>query len=95
MSSGGSGGPVSVPAPGPSTPTRDGAGVPRPDLLDGTASTHLTRLVRDTALRAGVGADRIAAVPGVDDAALAGELNRIPLRSLVRLWELLARTRTV
>ncbi|MGX1771263.1 AraC family transcriptional regulator ligand-binding domain-containing protein [Nocardia brasiliensis] len=58
--------------------------------IDGTASTHLIRLVRDTALRFGVGADRLAAIHGVTDAALSGELNRIPLHSLIRLWELLA-----
>ncbi|MGK8520895.1 AraC family transcriptional regulator ligand-binding domain-containing protein [Nocardia asteroides] len=64
------------------------------DALDGTASTHLTRLVRDTATAAGVEPDRLAAIPGTDDAALTGELNRIPLRSVARLWELLARTAT-
>ncbi|MFB7721849.1 AraC family transcriptional regulator ligand-binding domain-containing protein [Nocardia sp. NPDC056100] len=62
--------------------------------LDGTASTHLIRLVRDAALRAGVRPEQIAAVHGVDEAALTGELNRIPLDSLVRLWELIAHTRT-
>ncbi|WP_433660046.1 AraC family transcriptional regulator ligand-binding domain-containing protein [Nocardia sp. CA-128927] len=61
--------------------------------IDNTASTHLIRLVRDTARRAGVGDDRLAAIHGIDDAALAGELNRIPLSSLVRLWELLAEVR--
>jgi AraC-like DNA-binding protein len=65
-----------------------------PNPLDGTASTHLTRLVRDAARAAGVSADRLAAIPGTDDAALASELNRIPLHSLARLWDLLARTRT-
>ncbi|MCC3327332.1 AraC family transcriptional regulator [Nocardia abscessus] len=78
--------PVSEPSPG-------GSASP-PNPLDGTASTHLTRLVRDTARAAGVPADRLAAVPGTDDAALASELNRIPLHSLARLWDLLARTRT-
>ncbi len=65
-----------------------------PHPLDGTASTHLTRLVRDAARAAGVGADRLAAVTGTDDIALASELNRIPLSSLLRLWELLTRTAT-
>ncbi len=63
-----------------------------PHPLDGTASTHLTRLVRDAARAAGVGADRLAAVTGTDDIALASELNRIPLPSLLRLWELLTQT---
>ncbi|MEV0295596.1 AraC family transcriptional regulator ligand-binding domain-containing protein [Nocardia sp. NPDC050710] len=61
--------------------------------IDATASTQLIRLVRDVALRSGVGADEVAAVPGTDDAVLTGELNRIPLNSLVRLWELLAYAR--
>ncbi|WP_174183379.1 AraC family transcriptional regulator [Nocardia barduliensis] len=69
-------------------------GVTTPHFLDETASTHLTRLVRDAARAAGVGADRLAAVTGTDDGALASELNRIPLPSLLRLWELLAETAT-
>ncbi|MFQ6326579.1 AraC family transcriptional regulator ligand-binding domain-containing protein [Nocardia sp. CWNU-33] len=63
------------------------------DPLDETASTHLIRLVLAQARRAGVGAEQLATVHGIDDAALAGELNRIPLRSLIRLWELLAAAR--
>ncbi|MFD6163534.1 AraC family transcriptional regulator ligand-binding domain-containing protein [Nocardia sp. NPDC060256] len=58
--------------------------------IDSTASTNLIRLVRDTARRAGVGDDRLAAIHGTDDAILVGELNRIPLSSLVQLWDLLA-----
>ncbi|BDU02857.1 AraC family transcriptional regulator [Nocardia sputorum] len=64
------------------------------DPLDGTASTHLTRLVRDTAADAGVRPEVLAAVPGTDDATLTGELNRIPLRSVLRLWDLLAHSTT-
>ncbi|MFC9896815.1 AraC family transcriptional regulator ligand-binding domain-containing protein [Nocardia sp. NPDC127579] len=60
------------------------------DLTDSTASTQLIRLVRDAARDAGVGADRLAAIHGTDDAALSGELTRIPLRSLAQLWEALA-----
>lgn len=60
--------------------------------LTGTASTQLIRLVRDTALRAGVAPERIAAIRGVSDDALRGELDRVPMRSLMRLWELLAAT---
>ncbi len=60
------------------------------DPLAATASTQLIRLVRDAALRAGAGIDRVDAIHGVDDRELRGELDRIPMRSLVRLWELLA-----
>ncbi|NNH74849.1 helix-turn-helix domain-containing protein [Nocardia uniformis] len=58
--------------------------------IDGTTSSQLIHLVRDTALRVGVAPERVAAVHGTDDATLSGELNRIPLASLVRLWEMLA-----
>ncbi|MEV6556348.1 AraC family transcriptional regulator ligand-binding domain-containing protein [Nocardia sp. NPDC051756] len=61
--------------------------------IDNTASTHLIRLVRDTARRFGVGEDRLAAIHGTGDAILAGELNRIPLGSLIELWGLLAQAR--
>ncbi|WP_067543637.1 AraC family transcriptional regulator [Nocardia crassostreae] len=64
------------------------------EQLDGTVSTHLIRLVRDAALRAGVPAAHLATIAGTDDATLTGELNRIPLTSLVRLWELIAHTRS-
>ncbi|WP_067700620.1 AraC family transcriptional regulator [Nocardia jejuensis] len=60
---------------------------------DGSVSTHLIRLVRDSALRAGVSAETIAAVHGADDATLTPALNRIPLTSLVRLWESIAHAR--
>ncbi|WP_280248212.1 hypothetical protein [Nocardia abscessus] len=45
-----------------SEPSSGGSASP-PNPLDGTASTPLTRLVRDTARAAGVSADRLAAVP--------------------------------
>lgn len=61
--------------------------------IDNTASTHLIRLVRDTARRSGVGDDRLATIHGTDDAILAGELNRVPLSSLIELWGLLAQAR--
>ncbi|WP_267888433.1 AraC family transcriptional regulator [Nocardia yamanashiensis] len=60
------------------------------DTLDGTVSTQLIRLVRDAAVRAGVDTAQLAGVHGLDDATLTGELNRIPLHSLIRLWELIA-----
>ncbi|WP_309234630.1 AraC family transcriptional regulator ligand-binding domain-containing protein [Nocardia sp. XZ_19_385] len=63
------------------------------DPTDTTASTHLIRLVRDAARAAGAGADRLAAIHGTDDATLAGELNRIPLQSLIQLWEAVATAR--
>lgn len=63
------------------------------DPLDTTTSTHLVRLVRDAARQAGVDSARLAGVHGVDDESLRGELNRIPLGSLVELWRLLAEAR--
>ncbi|WP_306363192.1 AraC family transcriptional regulator ligand-binding domain-containing protein [Nocardia sp. CC227C] len=60
------------------------------DPVDATTSSHLLRLVRDSALRLGADPARIAAVPGTADSVLAGELNRIPLDSLLRLWSLIA-----
>ncbi|MCM6778993.1 AraC family transcriptional regulator [Nocardia sp. CDC159] len=63
------------------------------DPIADTASTHLTRLVLNSARRAGVAADQLATVTGTDPKSLAGESNRIPLRSLLRLWELLAHAR--
>ncbi|UGT39358.1 AraC family transcriptional regulator ligand-binding domain-containing protein [Nocardia yamanashiensis] len=60
------------------------------DTLDGTVSTQLIRLVRDAAVRAGVDAAQLTGMHGLDDATLTGELNRIPLNSLIRLWELIA-----
>lgn len=88
----GSAGAPSSDHPGPGTATR--AGPPRAalDPLAATASTQLIRLVRDAALRAGAGIDRVAAIHGADDRELRGELDRIPMRSLVELWELLAGT---
>lgn len=58
--------------------------------INGTVSTQLIRLVRDSARRAGVSGEQLAAVHGIDDTSLSGELNRIPLLSLVRLWELVS-----
>ncbi|WP_280266595.1 AraC family transcriptional regulator [Nocardia wallacei] len=67
-----------------------GSGTAPLDPIADTVSTHLTRLVLESARRAGAAPERLAAVEGTDAQALAGELNRIPLRALVRLWELLA-----
>ncbi|MFG1790167.1 AraC family transcriptional regulator ligand-binding domain-containing protein [Nocardia sp. NPDC049149] len=50
-------------------------------------------MVRDTARRTGVAEAQLAAIHGIDDSALSGELNRIPLHSLLQLWELLATAR--
>ncbi|MFF2085163.1 hypothetical protein ACFVVM_15410 [Nocardia sp. NPDC058176] len=61
--------------------------------LDGTVSTHLVRLLVDAARRAGADEAQIARTPGTDDALLRDELNRIPMSSLVRLWELIANAR--
>ncbi|MFE6860696.1 AraC family transcriptional regulator ligand-binding domain-containing protein [Nocardia sp. NPDC057668] len=58
--------------------------------INGTVSTQLIRLVRDSALRAGADPGQLAAIAGTDDATLSGELNRIPIGSLIRLWELVS-----
>ncbi|GAB4589526.1 AraC family transcriptional regulator [Nocardia sp. IFM 10818] len=63
------------------------------DPLDRTVSTQLIRLVRDAARRAGADPAQLSAVHGVDDATLSGELNRVPLDSLIRLWESIAHAR--
>ncbi|MEV0249321.1 AraC family transcriptional regulator ligand-binding domain-containing protein [Nocardia sp. NPDC050712] len=63
------------------------------DPTGSTASTHLIRLVRDAAHAAGAAPERLAAIHGTDDATLAGELNRVPLHSLIQLWEALATAR--
>ncbi|MFE1593805.1 AraC family transcriptional regulator ligand-binding domain-containing protein [Nocardia sp. NPDC058705] len=63
--------------------------------LDGTVSTHLVRLLVQAARRAGVTEEQLARVPGTDEVVLRGELNRIPMSSLVRLWELIAHSRPV
>ncbi|WP_223838765.1 AraC family transcriptional regulator ligand-binding domain-containing protein [Nocardiopsis deserti] len=59
-------------------------------MLDGTASAHLVKLVRDTALTSGVPGELVARIPGteypVDDRV------RLPLAGLGRLWTLLAHT---
>ncbi|WP_336087676.1 AraC family transcriptional regulator [Nocardia sp. SSK8] len=61
--------------------------------LDGTVSTQLVRLLLRAARRAGVAEAELARVPGTDEVVLRGELNRIPMRSLIRLWELIAYAR--
>ncbi|MFE9638093.1 AraC family transcriptional regulator ligand-binding domain-containing protein [Nocardiopsis alba] len=57
-------------------------------MIDGTSSTALVRLVRDTALASGVSAPLITALPGAT--SLDDDRLRIPLTTLGRLWELLA-----
>lgn len=61
--------------------------------LDGTASTHLVRLLVQAARQAGAAEDQLARVAGTDEVVLRGELNRIPMSSLLRLWELIAHAR--
>ncbi|MFE3192277.1 AraC family transcriptional regulator ligand-binding domain-containing protein [Nocardia sp. NPDC059240] len=63
------------------------------DPLDRTVSTQLLRLVRDAARQAGATPEQLAGIHGLDEQTLAGELNRIPLDSLIRLWELIAHLR--
>ncbi|MCA2205611.1 AraC family transcriptional regulator [Nocardia rosealba] len=59
--------------------------------VDGTVSVHLVRLLVQSARRFGVAEEQLARVPGTDDVVLRGELNRLPMSSLLRLWELIAR----
>ncbi|MEV0682908.1 AraC family transcriptional regulator ligand-binding domain-containing protein [Nocardia sp. NPDC050378] len=59
--------------------------------VDGTVSVHLMRLLVQSARRLGVAEEQLARVPGTDDVVLRGELNRLPMGSLLRLWELIAR----
>lgn len=61
--------------------------------LDGTVSTHLVRLLVQAARQAGVAEEQLARVSGTDEVILRGELNRIPMGSLLRLWELIAGAR--
>ncbi|MFI9510795.1 AraC family transcriptional regulator ligand-binding domain-containing protein [Nocardia sp. NPDC052566] len=70
------------------TPTSDGRAPLDP--IDGTISTHLARLVLSGARQSGVDAEQLTTVPGMNETVLSGELNRLPLSSLVRLWELIA-----
>ncbi|WP_063712675.1 AraC family transcriptional regulator ligand-binding domain-containing protein [Nocardia concava] len=63
------------------------------DPLDRTVSTQLIRLVRDAARQAGAEPGQLAGIHGLDEQTLAVELNRIPLDSLIRLWELIAHLR--
>ncbi|MBB4935372.1 AraC-like DNA-binding protein [Lipingzhangella halophila] len=59
-------------------------------MVDGTVSTHLARLVRDVALTLGVQSEEVARLAGLDDRTLDDDLNRVPMATLGRLWELLA-----
>ncbi|WP_280236412.1 AraC family transcriptional regulator [Nocardia cyriacigeorgica] len=63
-------------------------------MATGTVSAPLIRLVRDAALRVGVAAEQLAGIPGVADDELRGELDRVPMPSLLRLWEAVARSGT-
>lgn len=61
--------------------------------LDGTAPTPLVRLLVQAARKAGTAEDQLARVAGIDEVSLRGEPNRIPMGSLLRLWELIAQAR--
>lgn len=63
--------------------------------LDGTVSTHLVRLLVQAARHAGAAEEQLTRIPGTDEVVLRGELNRIPMSSLLRLWELIAHARPV
>ncbi|MFE3319425.1 AraC family transcriptional regulator ligand-binding domain-containing protein [Nocardia sp. NPDC059195] len=69
----------------------DGQGIG--SRLDGTVSTHLVRLLVQAARQAGAAEDQLTRIPGTDEVVLRGELNRIPMSSLLRLWELIAHAR--
>ncbi|MFD4353951.1 AraC family transcriptional regulator ligand-binding domain-containing protein [Nocardia sp. NPDC058518] len=71
--------------------TADGQGIG--SRLDGTVSTHLVRLLVQAARQAGAAEDQLTRIPGTDEVVLRGELNRIPMSSLLRLWELIAHAR--
>ncbi len=80
-------------SPGPVVPGDDPLAAGIGSRLDGTVSTHLVRLLLRAAREAGVAESELARVPGTGELVLRGELNRIPMRSLIRLWELIAQTR--
>ncbi|MFE7718890.1 AraC family transcriptional regulator ligand-binding domain-containing protein [Nocardia rhizosphaerihabitans] len=61
--------------------------------LDGTVSAQLMRLMVRSARAAGVDERQLDRVPGTGEVLLSGELNRLPMRSLLRLWELIAQAR--
>ncbi|MFE3544171.1 AraC family transcriptional regulator ligand-binding domain-containing protein [Nocardia sp. NPDC059177] len=70
-----------------------GAGARIGSRLDGTVSTPLMRLLVRAARQAGVPEDQLDRIPGTDAVLLGGELHRIPMSSLLGLWELIAHAR--
>lgn len=61
--------------------------------LDGTVSTHLVRLLVRAAEAAGAPKEQVARIPGTDPGLLGSELDRLPMRTLLRLWEAIAHAR--
>src|SRR5690606_14772843 len=82
----------------PRGPAATGRGDRCRSCADGTGPTRGNRL--DPAgparprcrLRSGAALDRVSTIHGVHDRELRGELDRVPMRSLVELWQLLAHT---
>ncbi|MEU6583352.1 AraC family transcriptional regulator ligand-binding domain-containing protein [Nocardia sp. NPDC046763] len=68
-----------------------GASLQRPALAN-TVSSHMVRLVLDTAKLAGVQGPHLAHIGGLDRSLLPYNRTRIPTADLYRLWEVLART---
>ncbi|WP_369185739.1 AraC family transcriptional regulator ligand-binding domain-containing protein [Streptomyces sp. Y1] len=54
-----------------------------------TVPAYLVRLVRDSALRLGIAPQEIALATGLEPAALADDLARVPTAAINRIWELI------
>ncbi|MFF2073587.1 AraC family transcriptional regulator ligand-binding domain-containing protein [Kitasatospora sp. NPDC058162] len=54
-----------------------------------TVPAHLVRLVRNSALRLGITPQEIALATGLEPAALADDLLRVPTAAINRIWELI------
>lgn len=58
-------------------------------VIAGTVSTQLTRLLRTTALQAGVAPQELAHLPGLTPELLGDDLMRVPVETAFRIWELI------
>lgn len=58
-------------------------------MIEYTVSSHMARVVRDAALRAGVARSELAFLPGFEPETPADPLLRVPTASVVRAWELI------
>jgi AraC-like DNA-binding protein len=59
-------------------------------VLEGTVSTHVARLARNTALDLGIRPSELAHLAGLDEATLAEDFLRVPTTSMVRMWQLMS-----